>query len=115
MFNILLDRPEVAQAFITANKAEVVEGYVAEMLRIDPPVQGVYRTARASEAVGSTSVKDDDLVYLDIASAKKNVCPLRLSVLEVILKRIQERTFPESLVRNWCQRLSTSLSKPCSN
>ena len=38
MFNILLDRPEVAQAFITANKAEVVEGYVAEMLRIDPPV-----------------------------------------------------------------------------
>ena len=45
--------------------------------------------------MGSTSVKDDDLVYLDIASANKNVCPLRFSVLEVILKRIQERAFPE--------------------
>ena len=95
VLNSLLDRPEVAQAFITANKAEVVEGYVSEMLRIDPPVPGVYRTAKASEVVGSTSVKDGDLVYLDIASANKNVCLLRFSVLEVILMRIQERAFPE--------------------
>ena len=95
MLNILLDRPEVAQAFIAANKAEVVEGYVAEMLRIDPPVPGVYRTAKTSEVVGSASVEDGDLVYLDIASANKNVCPLSFSVLEVILTRTQERAFPE--------------------
>lgn len=73
MINVLLDQPEVAHALVTANKAEVLEGYVAEMLRVDPPVQGVYREAKAGETVGSTSINAGDLIYLNVASANLNV------------------------------------------
>ena len=61
------------KALISANKADALEGYVAEMLRIDPPIQGVYRQARVNETVGSTSLNADELVYCDIASANRNV------------------------------------------
>jgi len=73
MLNILLDQPDVAEAIATTDKADVLEGYVAEMLRIDPPIQGVYCEARANETVGSTSLSAGDLVYVDIASANMNV------------------------------------------
>ena len=71
--NILLDQPDVARALIAADKPEVLEGYVTEMLRIDPPVEGTYRVAGANEVVGSTTLKIGDLIYLDITSANKNV------------------------------------------
>jgi cytochrome P450 len=73
MLNILLDQPEVVKGLLAADKDEVLEGYVTEMLRIDPPLQGIYREARANEAVGTTSVKAGDLIYLDITTANKNV------------------------------------------
>ena len=73
MLNILLDQSDVAKALISADKAEVLEGYVAEMLRIDPPIQGVYRQARVNETVGPTSLDAGELVYCDIASANMNV------------------------------------------
>ena len=73
MLNILLDQPDVAQALMTIDKADVLEGYVMEMLRIDPPIQGIYRESKVKEAVGSTSVNAGDLVYLDVATANKNV------------------------------------------
>ncbi|KAF9650781.1 heme peroxidase [Thelephora ganbajun] len=72
MLNILLDQTDVAQALVTTDKADVLEGYVTEMLRVDPPVPGIYREAKADETVGSTSISTGDLVYLDIASASLN-------------------------------------------
>jgi len=53
--NILLDRSDITQALATTDKADISEGYVAEILRLDPLVQGVYREAKANETVGSTS------------------------------------------------------------
>ena len=73
MLNILLDQTPVAQAILAADKDDVLEGYVTEMLRIDPPLQGIYCEAKANEVVGSTSVKTGDLVYLDITTANQNV------------------------------------------
>jgi len=73
MVNILLDQSDVVKALVDNDKADVLEGYVTEMLRVDPPVQGVYREAKASETVGSTSVNAGDLVYLNISSANMNV------------------------------------------
>ena len=75
MVNILLDQSEVARALIATDKADVLEGYITEMLRLDPPIQGAYREARANETVGSTSLNAGDLVYVDIASANMNVSP----------------------------------------
>jgi len=72
MLNILLDQSDIAQALISADSADVLEGYVIEMLRIDPPIQGIYREAKANEVIGSTSIKASDLVYLDITTANKN-------------------------------------------
>ena len=86
--NILLDQSDVAQALIAADKPEVLEGYVAEMLRIDPPVEGTYRVARANEVVGSTTLKVGDLIYLDITSANKNVCSLMFSIFGAILIKL---------------------------
>ena len=71
--NILLDQSDVAKAVVTADKNEILEGYVSEMLRLDPPIQGVYREAKANETVGSTSLSAGDLVYANIASANMNV------------------------------------------
>lgn len=73
MINILLDQSDVAKALIATDKADVLEGYVTEMLRIDPPVQGIYREAKANETVGSTSISAGELIYLDVASANLNV------------------------------------------
>jgi len=72
MLNILLEQTDVAQAFLTESDAGRLEGYVTEMLRLDPPLQGIYREAKANEVVGSTSVKAGDLVYLDITTANIN-------------------------------------------
>lgn len=83
MLNILLDQTPVAQAILASNKDGILEGYVTEMLRIDPPLQGVYCEAKASEVVGSTSVKAGGLVYLDITTANRNVslipCSLQIN------------------------------------
>ena len=73
MLNILLKQHDVAKALVTTDKAEILEGYVSEMLRLDPPIQGVYREAKANETVGSTSISAGDLVYVNIASANMNV------------------------------------------
>lgn len=73
MLNILLDQSEVAHALVAAKADDVLEGYVTEMLRLDPPIQGVYREAKANETVGSTSLDAGQLVYLDIAAANANV------------------------------------------
>lgn len=72
MLNILLEQTDVAQAFANNDKTEILEGYVTEMLRIDPPLQGIYREAKANEVVGTTSVNAGDLVYLDITTANFN-------------------------------------------
>jgi cytochrome P450 len=72
MLNILLDQTSVAQAILAADKDDILEGYVTEMLRIDPPLQGIYTEAKASEVVGSTTIKAGDLVYLDITAANQN-------------------------------------------
>lgn len=73
MLTILIDQSDVAKNLMTAKHPEVLEGYVTEMLRIDPPIQGTYREAKANETIGSTTIKAGDLVYLDIASANNNV------------------------------------------
>ena len=74
MLKTLLDQSDVAQALMATDKADVLEGYVAEMLRIDPPIYwGVYREVRANETVGSISLSAGDLVYGNITSANMNV------------------------------------------
>lgn len=73
MLNILLDQSDVARALVTTKEDDILEGYVAEMLRVDPPIQGIYRVAKATETIGSTTVNADDLVYLDVSSANLNV------------------------------------------
>ena len=73
MINILLDQSDVAQALLATDKADVLEGYVTEMLRLDPPVQGIYREATVNETIGSTSINAGDLIYLDVSSASRNV------------------------------------------
>ena len=73
MLNILLEKADVVRALTSDNKPEVLEGYVAEMLRVDPPIQGVYREAKVNETVGSTRLNPGDLVYCDLASANMNV------------------------------------------
>ena len=78
MINILLDQSDVATALVTTDKADELEGYVAEMLRIDPPVQGVFREASVNETVGSTAINAGDLVYLDVSSAGQNVSSVAL-------------------------------------
>jgi len=70
--NILLDQSGVTEKLVKSDDAEVLEGYVAEILRLDPPIQGVYREAKANETVGSTSLSAGDLVYANIASANMN-------------------------------------------
>jgi len=42
---------------------------VYEALRLDPPLQGVYRTATKYCAIGSTQVKAGDRVFLNVADA----------------------------------------------
>ncbi|KAG6844776.1 hypothetical protein H0H87_003894 [Tephrocybe sp. NHM501043] len=44
-----------------------LDGFVYEALRLDPPFQGVYRTATKDHAVGSLTVKEGDRVFLDEA------------------------------------------------
>jgi len=72
MVNICFNKPDVAQAFRNNDKADVLEGHVIDMLRVDPPIQGIYREAKASETIGKTSVNVGDLIYLDVASASLN-------------------------------------------
>ena len=55
------------------DKTDVLEGYVAEMLRVDPPVRRIYRKAKPSITVGSISVDVGDLICLDVASANLDV------------------------------------------
>lgn len=73
MVNILLEQSDVAQALVATDKVDVLQGYVTEMLRIDPPIQGVFREAKGNETVGSTSINAGDMVYLDVSSAGQNV------------------------------------------
>ena len=73
MLNILLDRSDIVKTLMTTDRAEVLEAYVTEMLRVDPPIQGIYREAKANEVVGSTSLTPGDLVFLNFATANKNV------------------------------------------
>ena len=58
---------------MTTDEADVLEGYVTEMLRVDPPVQGIYREAKVNQIVRSIPINTGDLVYLDVASANLNV------------------------------------------
>jgi len=75
MVDLLLEDPNIQTVLAGSAGAKddaTLEGYISEVFRINPPVQGTYRQAKASEAVGATSVTQNDLVYLDIASANLN-------------------------------------------
>jgi hypothetical protein len=56
MLNILLDQADVTKALMGTSEVNVLEAYVTEMLRINLPIQGIYREAKANEVVGSTSI-----------------------------------------------------------
>ena len=60
MLDILLEEADVVKALASDNKPEVMEGYVAEKLRINPPIQGVCREAKVNDTVGSTSLNPGD-------------------------------------------------------
>ncbi|KAG6860884.1 hypothetical protein C0995_006439 [Termitomyces sp. Mi166 len=46
-----------------------LSGFIYEALRLDPPFQGVYRTATRDHSVGSLSVKEGERVFLDVKAA----------------------------------------------
>ncbi|KAG1717309.1 heme peroxidase [Suillus paluster] len=46
--------------------------YTIEALRIDPPFAGVYRVAKQDGVVDSSTVKQGERLFLDIATANKN-------------------------------------------
>lgn len=73
MINILLDQPETAKFFVDSDEASDLEGYVTQILRVDPPVQGVYREAKANETIGSKPVNARDLIYLNVMEASRYV------------------------------------------
>lgn len=108
MTNILLDQPNVAHALVTTDKTDELEGYVAEMLRLDPPVQGIYREATANETTGSTSINAGDLVYLDVSSASRNVSSEALSPQSFSLP------FRSVLLRNLRRSITLGPRKPTS-
>ena len=71
--NILLDRSDIVKTLMTTDDPGVLEGYVIELLSVDPPVQGIHRKTMASEPVSSTSIKAGDLIYRNLANANLNV------------------------------------------
>jgi len=75
MIDLLLEDPNIQTVLAGSAGAKddaTLEGYIAEVFRINPPVQGTYRHAKVAEAVGAASVAQEDLVYLDIATANLN-------------------------------------------
>jgi len=55
--------------FGDAKNAAELEGFAYEALRLDPPFKGVFRVAQKDITVSSVSIKKNDRVLLDIASA----------------------------------------------
>ncbi|RDB20840.1 Linoleate 10R-lipoxygenase [Hypsizygus marmoreus] len=52
-----------------ADSKAKLDGFVSEALRLDPPLQGVYRTAAKEHTVGTLSIKKGDRVFLNVAGA----------------------------------------------
>jgi hypothetical protein len=73
MVNLLLEDANIGKALAAGAKDDsVLQGYVSEVLRINPPTRGVYRQAKANETVGALSVKQGNVVYLNISNAHRN-------------------------------------------
>ncbi|KAG5638347.1 hypothetical protein H0H81_000480 [Sphagnurus paluster] len=49
-----------------------LDGFVYEALRLDPPLQGVYRTATKDHNVEGLVVQKGDRIFLDVAQANQN-------------------------------------------
>jgi len=55
--------------FGDSKKASELEGFVYESLRLDPPFNGVFRTAQKDVTVASLSIKQNERLFLNIAGA----------------------------------------------
>jgi len=53
----------------SAEANAVLEGYVREALRLDPPIPGVHRVAQTSSTIGVASVQKESKVYLSLDKA----------------------------------------------
>ncbi|KAF5383694.1 hypothetical protein D9615_003624 [Tricholomella constricta] len=72
MVNLYLGSDKDAELRRLANATDtknLLDGFVYEALRLDPPLQGVYRIATKDHAVGNLSVKNGDRIFLDVAQA----------------------------------------------
>ncbi|OSX64325.1 hypothetical protein POSPLADRAFT_1054938 [Postia placenta MAD-698-R-SB12] len=77
VINFYLDENKPTDVQVLASKPSfdakdeaLLQGFVNEALRFDPPFRGVYRQATRPTAVGTQSVKSGETVFLDIASAR---------------------------------------------
>lgn len=70
MVNWLLDDPSVSRGLASDGDDEyILQGYVSEVLRIDPPVQGIYREVKSNGTVGTQFLRQKQSVFLNIANA----------------------------------------------
>jgi len=107
MVNLLLDDANISKALAgDAKDDSILRGYISEVLRIDPPVQGLYRHVKDDEVVGEQSLRQTQLVFLDVESANsdekafanpKNVNPTR-SQEHIIQGNILTRTLGQPIL-----------------
>ncbi|KAG6813888.1 hypothetical protein H0H92_006295 [Tricholoma furcatifolium] len=74
-----------ATAKATDEKSNL-DGFVYEALRLDPPFQGVYRTATKDSSVGSLTVKQGDRVFLDLKDANSDASVFSTNTVDVTRK-----------------------------
>jgi linoleate 10R-lipoxygenase len=76
----------------TKEANEKITGMVKEALCADPPVQGVYRTALKDEVLSdSTKVKAGERVFVDIATANKDVSWIVSSLWPCLIHTLLEK------------------------
>ena len=67
---LLLDHPEQAEALRV--DPSLIAGFVEEALRLEPPVQGLYRTATADTEVGGVPIKAGEHLMLVYAAGNRD-------------------------------------------
>ncbi|KAJ8091181.1 hypothetical protein PM082_004157 [Marasmius tenuissimus] len=70
MVHLLLDTP--MEETVRTNAKSTFQDFAKEALRLDPPFQGVFRTAASDASVSQLSVQKGGQVFLDLATANQD-------------------------------------------
>jgi cytochrome P450 len=60
------------QGLAKAESKSSLDGFIHEALRLDPPFQGVYRTALKSQELRGLSITEGERIFVDIAEANRD-------------------------------------------